>query len=170
MVSIEWLSFGFSAVAVIISAGTAVASLIIAWLNHKKSFDPLIIIDSEKNPEYSDVSIKEVCIRNVGRGTAYLVELKFYDAKGTKYILPPIDLVTPDEVCFIQKSNLYNNNGEKTDLTIPKLKGDKIFVMINYENEGGGKKRDHYFTTDFDYFRVLSRFGFRKMLREVKKK
>jgi hypothetical protein len=170
LVSIEWLSFGFSAVAVIISASTAIAGLIIAWLNHRKSFDPLIIVDSEKNPEYTDVSIKEVCIRNVGRGTAYLVQLIFFDAKGDKYFLPSIDLVTPDEVCFIQKTNLYDSNDEKKEFTLAKLGGDKVFINIKYENEGGGKKRDYYYTTDFDYFRILSKYRFKQMLRKIRRK
>jgi hypothetical protein len=170
LVSIEWLSFGFSAVAVIISTATAIGSLIITWLNHRKSFDPLMIIDSEKNPDYDSVSIKEVCIRNVGRGTAYLVELYFFDSKGNKFYLPSIDLITPDEVCFIQKSNLLDTNDDKTELTLTNLEGERVFIKISYENEGGRKKKDYYYTKDFDDFRILSKNRFRQLLRESQKR
>ena len=69
---IDWVSFGLSLTAIIISSATALVGLIITWINHRKSFDPILAIDRERNLKTNDF---EVCVKNIGRGTAYFVGL-----------------------------------------------------------------------------------------------
>ena len=158
---IDWISFSISITALAISSATAIISLYISWRNYQKAFNPILIFQLTKK-ENSD--IKRICIKNVGRGTAFSIEVWVYDVKKEKYHFYPINPIPPNEEWFLSGEIVKTSTKEITDLH--KLDSDNITLLyhIKYENESSGKIETFYFVDLSIYFFKISKKEFKKSI------
>lgn len=174
---VDWVSFGLSLTAIIISSTTALVGLIITWFNLRKTFDPILAIDRERNLETDQF---QVCIKNIGRGTAYLVEIMLFIYKSRDDEFEPfttnkIDLITPTEKKYIERDLFYNvktliisediEQFSIKDTTFDEsLKMIPLFIRLVYRNENRRKIQTYFYTYNFEEFFLSDKKGFRRGL------
>lgn len=168
-------SLVISITALIISSTTALAGLLIAWYNYRKTFDPKLIMKKELN---SETDKKEVCLKNTGNGTAHSTEITIhYQEKDVleEYHSPVFDNLEKGEREFIHDDIFLTPNDEQVDVINlieknlfpvqdPKagvaLDSKEVLIEIYYENEGRRILRTHLLTYQFDNFYYITKSRF----------
>ena len=178
-------SLWISITALILSSATALVGLILTWVNHRKSFDPIIVIDKQPNKR---IGYGEICLKNVGRGTAYRIELVLIMGNQDNYFESnPIDILPQGDIQFIEdKPFLFLEKNKDTKVISEKdlfhlsfirhnvetkfLPNaiETVLVKISYFNEDNRRKTVYFKTWVFDYFASLSKKQYKSELKHRK--
>jgi len=145
----------------LISSATALVTIIISVINHRREFDPMIALDTFRIDEES---IKRgLRMRNVGRGPAHNIQISVYDLQDVRYRADPIDLIPSNEKKYFPGYFLSHPDNSEfwfTDLT---NKNFRLYFHIIYENERERKKQS-YFVGEVEpaWYTKISRRKFKK--------
>jgi len=170
-------SLWISITALVISTATALVGLILNYLSHKKTFDPILVIKQVIRLN----NRSDICIKNIGRGSAYKIILRFYYGnKSEFYFIVPLDILSPNEQHFIEKSMYIKakiikkshellDSADSLEKLVEKLKIDKKVITLaklTYFNESN-KRRDSFFSVwGLQTFMSISKKEYKKALKE----
>ncbi|NHK30089.1 MAG: hypothetical protein FK730_01970 [Asgard group archaeon] len=154
---VDGVSLSLSLIALAIS----ILGLIISWINHQRTFDPILALGLFKNKETGK---EQVYIRNVGRGTAFLITVKIIDEQKIIYLSNPINLISTDEDEYIPGELYKFPNKEYTEIYKLYNNNQTLLYHLKFENEKG-KRMQSYFLSELSfYFYKLTKREFKKYL------
>ncbi|MHA1188278.1 MAG: hypothetical protein ACTSSK_15675 [Candidatus Heimdallarchaeota archaeon] len=139
---VDWLSFALSLSALILSTLVAIVGLIISWINHRREYDPMIVLGMfRKGDETSDEIFR---IKNLGRGQAFDINVVVFDEQLTMYHAIPIDLIPSLESDHIPGEFWRYPDKDYTDIYKLKNENEWLLFHITYRNEFGRKRQTYY--------------------------
>ncbi|MCE7744381.1 MAG: hypothetical protein GPJ52_04530 [Candidatus Heimdallarchaeota archaeon] len=151
----ENAALAISITALILSFFTALVSYIISWHNHRKSFDPIIVIDAREDEEKKRLKF---FLKNVGRGTAFDIVVDVFIKDNNKYSK---ERIARFDVMEVENQSIIPMHIIDQYMS----KDDDYLLVISYENESRRKLGIYYTSFAFFEFVRISKIKFKQYLR-----